>query len=137
MPSPRFAKRRAVRAEYPLAVYPARNAASAKMTGTMTGTSLSERRESVNSWSGLERDDGTAPGYTGCPVDSCNAGNCATPDDQQARTGESPVPTRVLLCRHQRMRDGVDRKRDAVLHSYFAHQFRDVRFHGALFNAQS
>ena len=34
------------------------------------------------------------------------------------------------------MRDGVDRQGDAVLDSDFAHQFRDVSFHGALFDAE-
>jgi hypothetical protein len=32
-----------------------------------------------------------------------------------------------LLCGDQRMRDGVDREGDAVLHADFAHQFRNVR----------
>ena len=34
------------------------------------------------------------------------------------------------------MRNGVYRKRDAVLHSDFAHQFGHVRFDGSLFNSQ-
>ena len=41
-----------------------------------------------------------------------------------------------LLCRHQRMRDGVDREGDAVLDSDFAHQFGHVRFDGAFFDAE-
>jgi len=41
-----------------------------------------------------------------------------------------------LLRRHQRMRDGMDREGDAVLHSDFAHQFCDVSFHGALFDSE-
>jgi hypothetical protein len=41
-----------------------------------------------------------------------------------------------LLRSHQRVCDGVDGERDAVLHSDFAHQFRYVRFYGALLDAQ-
>ena len=47
-----------------------------------------------------------------------------------------PSHCQKLFCRHQRMRNGMDGERDAVLHSYFAHEFGYVRFYGALFYAK-
>lgn len=41
-----------------------------------------------------------------------------------------------LFGRDQRVRDGVNRQRDPVLHSYFAHQFGHMGLHCALFDAQ-
>jgi hypothetical protein len=41
-----------------------------------------------------------------------------------------------LLCGDQRMRDGVDREGDPVLHADFVHQFRDVSLHRALYDAE-
>lgn len=41
-----------------------------------------------------------------------------------------------LLCCYQRMSDGVDGERDAILDADLAHQFRDVRLHGAFFDAE-
>jgi hypothetical protein len=40
-----------------------------------------------------------------------------------------------LLRRHQRMRDGVHRQRNPILHTHLAHQFRHVRFYRALLDA--
>jgi hypothetical protein len=34
------------------------------------------------------------------------------------------------------MSNGMDREGDAVLHADFAHQFRDVSLHGALYDAE-
>ena len=59
---------------------------------------------------------------------------CAT--QNQVRNRGFPAVCQKLLRRHQRVRDGVDGEGDAVLHSDFAHQFCDVSFHGALFDAQ-
>jgi hypothetical protein len=39
-----------------------------------------------------------------------------------------------LLRRDQRMRDGMHRERNAILHAHFAHQLGHVRLYGALFN---
>lgn len=43
-----------------------------------------------------------------------------------------------LLCRRtdERVGDGMDGERDAILYSYFAHHFGDVRLHRPLFNAE-
>jgi hypothetical protein len=41
----------------------------------------------------------------------------------------------ALLRRHQRMRNGMHRQGDPVLHADLAHQFRYVRFHRALFDS--
>jgi hypothetical protein len=57
---------------------------------------------------------------------------CATQDQRQELVSRRGP---VLLRRYQRMRDRVHRERDAVLHSYFAHQFGYVRFYGAFFYA--
>src|SRR5208282_72025 len=46
-------------------------------------------------------------------------------------------PKKKLLRRYQRMSDGMDGEGDAVLHADFAHQFRDVSLHRALFDAES
>src|SRR5690242_9671801 len=47
-------------------------------------------------------------------------------------------PTRVtLLGGYKRMRDGVYGKRNSILYANFAHQFRNVRFYGALLNPKS
>ena len=45
------------------------------------------------------------------------------------------APFARLLCRDQRMRDGVHGERNAVLDADFPHQLSDVRFDGAFFNA--
>lgn len=42
---------------------------------------------------------------------------------------------RLLRC-DQRVGDGVDRERDAVLNTDFTHQLGDVRLHGALLDAE-
>ena len=47
-----------------------------------------------------------------------------------------PAACYKLLRGHQGVRDGMDGEGDAVLHSDFAHQFCDVCFHGALFDAE-
>ena len=52
------------------------------------------------------------------------------------RPGSLLIKQDLLLRGHQGMRDGMDGERDAVLHSYFAHQFCDVSFYGALFDAE-
>src|SRR5579863_1271089 len=41
-----------------------------------------------------------------------------------------------LFRRHQRMRNGVHRQRNAILNSDLAHQLGDVRLHRALFDSQ-
>src|SRR5215470_16310063 len=62
----------------------------------------------------------------------------AEPIPLQDYRGHWPEVTtgRFLLRRHQRMRDGMHREGDTVLHAYFAHQLRDVSLYGALLNAQ-
>src|SRR5262249_36887340 len=42
----------------------------------------------------------------------------------------------LLRGRHQRVRDGMYRESDTVLHTDFAHEFGDVRFYSPLFDSQ-